>query len=84
MIHVYNGSKFKKDHKCKSSADLISKYTLDYLDEAERLDKELSKGNHVYCWINPFQSEIHNRLVMFWSSIENTAKDDYWQANEEI
>lgn len=84
MIHVYNGSKFKEDHKCKSSVDLISKYALDYLDEPERLDKELRKGNHVYCWVNPFQMEINNKLVMFWSSVEATAKNNYHISKEEI
>lgn len=78
MIHVYNGTKFKVNHKCQSSADLISHYALDHLDEPEKFDKELRKGNHVYCWVSQFEMEINDKLFMFWSSKEEEAKDDYY------
>lgn len=83
MIHVMKNGKFKSTN-IQTAEDLISKYELDHLHEPEKLIKEHNKGNHVYCWISPYGTEIDQSKDMYWGLDPEQELADYYQSSEEI
>lgn len=84
MIHVLKNGKFKET-SIQTAEDLIRKYELDHLHEAEKLIKEHNKGNHVYCWLSPFAEVIYEgKKEMYWGTDPEKELDSYHLSAEEI
>ncbi len=83
MIYIYKSGKFKATHYT-SAEILIDAYKLDELNDSEGLDRELRKGNHVYCYISPFVLEFEKKSVMYWHHTPEKAELCYHQSNEDV
>ena len=83
MIFVLKSGKFKQTHY--TSADkLVEVFELDGIEDAPGLNRQLAKGNHVYCWQSPFQYEINGKKFMHWGLDQEIELRDFHRSNEEV
>lgn len=83
MIYFLKTTKFKATNY--QSAEKLREATgVDEVHEPEKLNKELAKGNHVYCWISPYKSEIEDSLMIYWGTDPEKEMNSYHQSQEEI
>lgn len=81
MIKVIpNGKTFDSLDKLKRTLDPTS------IDNEEGLVKKLNKGDNVYVYINPYDSELSNGedRTLVWHDEEEKAKDAYYLSSDEI
>lgn len=83
MIYIYNGSTFQQA-KYRNAEHLIEGLKLDRIDDPHGLNKRVERGNPVYCWISPYESEINQKEIMYWSITADKAEEEYHQAKEEV
>lgn len=83
MIFVLKNGKFKQTHYT-STQKLIEVFNLDELVESDKMEKQLAKGNHVYCWICPYKTQIENVTYMYWGLDPEIELEQYHQSGEEI
>lgn len=83
MIYFLKTTKFKATNY--NSAEKLREATgVDEIHEPEKLNKELEKGNHVYCWIDPYKSEIDTYLMIYWGTDPIKELESYHAQAEEI
>lgn len=83
MIYFLKNGKFKLT-KYQSAERLREATGVDEVYEPEKLNKELAKGNHAYCWISPYKSEIDDYLMIYWGNDPIKELDSYHTSEEEI
>jgi hypothetical protein len=83
MIFIYDGNKFKQT-KYSSSEELIKVFNLNELIDAKELDKQLLKGNNVYCWVSPFHYEINGTNRMYWGLDPLIEQDNYYDDKDNV
>ena len=63
----------------------MEKYYLDAIDDIDRLDRILSRGEKdVYCYISDYHVILEDQKIMFWNLDEESTVRDYFQAREDI
>jgi hypothetical protein len=83
MIFFLKTTKFKAT-KYQSAEKLREATGVDEVVDAEKLNKELAKGNNVYCWISPYNSEIEGQLIIHWGLDPDAEMSLFHQSAEEI
>lgn len=83
MIYFLDNGKFKATN-WQSAENLKKKTGVDEIYEPEKLNKELAKGNHVYCWIDPYKEEINEFLMIYWGTDLEVELNFYYNQLEEI
>jgi len=84
QLHVIpNGKSFPSLDKLKKTLHVTE------IDDEEKLVKLLAKGEHVYCYINPYDSEMSSGeseqcICLCWSQDRETAMDNYYNSSESI
>ena len=83
MLYYLKNGKFKLTN-WQSAEKLREATGVDEVNEPEKLNKELAKGNHVYCWISPYKAEIDDYLMIYWGLDAEKEIDAYHQSQDEI
>lgn len=83
MIYFLKNGKFKATN-WQSAEKLREATGVDEVHEPEKLNKELLKGNHVYCWISPYKAEIDDVLYIYWGLDPEKEMDSFYTSQEEI
>jgi hypothetical protein len=87
-IFICSGSKTKRT-SLTSSEELIKKYDLEEIIDQEGMDKCLSRGIDVYCYIDTLHAglsagEEGAKDRMCWAKTEEEANDSYYQGMEDV
>ena len=64
-IYIKKGSSYKKI-TFKSLSELKLKLDLDKIEDEENMNLELKQFYDLYCFINPFDIEIHEITSLIW------------------
>lgn len=81
QIHfVPDGKNFTDLEKMKRTIKPTS------IDDEKNLIKILGKGDHVYCYIDPYDNEMSGgeEIKIRWSTDRQKAIDSYYISNDEI
>ena len=84
LIHIVpNGKSYSSLEKLKASIKPTS------IDDEDGMLRQLNKGNHVYCFVNPYSSamslgeEIRD-VEILWKLNEKQAEDAFWSLSEQV
>jgi hypothetical protein len=81
MIYFKYHTSFKK---VSSLSNLTEKQKIERINEEKTFNSLFSKGETLYCFINPFLSEIQGETVLDWGLSEGEAWDKIYESQAEI
>jgi len=81
MLYFKYNTTFRK---VSSIEHLLENKKIDYILSEEDFYKLLRKGHDLYCFIDPYKSEIDGVCALNWNTTEEDALDLFFLSQEEI
>ena len=81
MIYFKYKISFKK---AKNLDNLIKNQGIVRIFNQDEFKKHQLNGDDIYCFINPYCSEINGELVLDWKLSEELAMENFYRSKEEI
>lgn len=81
MIYVLKGTTFKPS-KHSTIEKLIEVFNVVDFTDTNAINRQLEKGNHVYCWFTSDSED--NKVNMYWGSDPEKELENYYTYCDEI
>jgi hypothetical protein len=81
MIYFKYKTSFKR---AGALTDLIEKQNITEVYDQDKLLKHIAKGDDVYCFLNPYASEINETNQLDWALSEEEAMNRFYDSREQI
>lgn len=73
------GTSFKKAKSLENLKERVSR-----IFDEEKFNKHFSKGDNLYCFINPYSNVIDGDYVLDWALSEGEAWDKFYASSDAI
>lgn len=83
MLYFQKNSRFKKIGFTNIEEFKI-KLNLDSIWNEELFKNYIDRNKDLYCWINPYDIEIHDTISLCWALTEEEANNTSYTQSEEI